>query len=341
MILPPAHGGPLGRGEIKRHPEDFQVTESMPVTLEGEGEHLWLHIEKTGWNTEAVALWLAGQAGVHRLAVGYSGLKDKHAITRQWFSVQLPGKADPALSWPAGLKLIEANRHRRKLNRGTHRANRFVIRVRDVTGDGTQLEDRLTAIADLGVPNYVGQQRFGREQKNLYRGRDWLLGGEAPRKRALRSLWLSAVRSDLFNRVLAARVEQSVWDRLLPGDILQPAGSRGLFAADEEPQAAQRLHDGSVHPTAPMPGVPGMASSGACRQLETAALAEQGALIDRLAALGVAEHRRATRLVAQDLRWHWEPSKEGGGRHLILAFDLPTGAFATTVLAELLLPQQA
>lgn len=334
MSLPHAHGGPVAEASLKACPEDFQVFECMHVTPEGEGEHLWLEIEKTGWNTEDVAMWLAKAAGIHRLSVGYSGLKDKHAVTRQWFSLHLPGKVDPDFDWPEGVRLMQALRHRRKLNRGTHRANRFVIRATHFCGDADLLEARLDAIAAQGIPNYFGEQRFGRGAGNLVRGKEWLMGGEAPRKKALRSIWLSAVRSDLFNQVLAERVSRGVWNRVLAGDILQPEGSRGLFMADDDAEAAARVISGEVHPTAPMPGVAGMASSGPCRQLEQQILAPSQAVIDGLCREGVDEIRRATRLPVQDLQWSLQQDQEGENT-LQVAFRLPAGAFATTVMAEL------
>lgn len=337
MVLPSAHGGPVGKARLKACPEDFRVVECMHVLPEGEGEHLWLEIEKRGWNTEDVAMWLAKSAGVHRLSVGYSGLKDKHAVTRQWFSLHLPGKADPDFDWPEGVTLVQSARHRRKLNRGTHRANHFVIRATQWHGDRDQLECRLANIAAEGVPNYFGEQRFGRGAGNLVRGREWLTGGEAPRKKSLRSIWLSAVRSDLFNQVLAERVERGVWNRLLDGDILQPVGSRGLFSADEDSDAANRVILGEVHPTAPMPGVEAMASSGPCRALEQQILSPSKAVIAGLCRVGVDEIRRATRLPVQDLQWSWQEEKEG--EHCLqLSFKLAAGAFATTVMAELVTP---
>lgn len=335
MILPRAHGGPACRGQLKASPQDFVVTEQMHVSPEGEGEHLWLEIEKTGWNTEDVALWLAKNAGIHRLAVGYSGLKDKHAVTRQWFSLHLPGKQDPTPDWPEGLRLVQAARHRRKLNRGTHRANHFQLRVTGLDGDTERLAEQLADIAARGVPNYFGEQRFGRGAGNLQRGTDWLRGGEAPRKKALRGLWLSAVRSDLFNRVLAERVTLSCWNQLLDGDVLQPEGSRGLFHADDDGDSALRIASGEVHPTAPLPGIPGMASSGPCLELEQRILTPHGEVIDGLCAVGVEESRRATRLPVRDLHWSRYNEREGEDC-LELAFTLPAGAFATTVMAELI-----
>ena len=212
--LPRAHGGPVGQGLLRASPEDFQVREVMTVVPEGQGEHLWLHLRKRGLNTADLALALARLARLPLRAVGYSGLKDRVAVTDQWFSLHLPGKADPQLDdLPEGVTLLAAARHSRKLNRGTHRANRFELVIRDLEADPALLRQRLDAVAAQGVPNYLGEQRFGRHGDNFSRARDWLLGqGEAPRKPALRSLWLSAVRSELFNQVLAERVRQSCWN---------------------------------------------------------------------------------------------------------------------------------
>ncbi len=327
---PHAHGGPVGEAVLRAEPADFQVDEIMTVEPEGEGEHLWLEIEKTDWNTEDVALWLARTAGLHRLSVGYSGLKDRRAVTRQWFSLHLPGKPDPDFDWPAGLRPLRAARHRRKLNRGTHRGNAFRLRLRELAADPDALTARLERIAAEGVPNYFGEQRFGRDGANWTRGRAWLLGGEAPRKRPLRNFWLSGVRSGLFNAVLAERVRRDVWHRVLDGDLLQPDGSRGLFVADDDRDAGERVRAGTVHPTAPLPGRTGMASSGACRQLEEAVLAGHAPLVEALAELGLDAERRATRLPVTALEW------QCAGDTLELTFRLPTGAFATAVLAELL-----
>ncbi|MFP1679795.1 tRNA pseudouridine(13) synthase TruD [Alloalcanivorax sp. C16-2] len=327
---PRAHGEPVGEAVLRAEPADFQVDEIMVVEPEGEGEHLWLEIEKTDWNTEDVALWLARNAGLHRLSVGYSGLKDRRAVTRQWFSLHLPGKPDPEFQWPPGLRSLRAARHRRKLNRGTHRGNTFRLRLRELAADQDALAARLERIAAEGVPNYFGEQRFGRDGANWTRGRAWLLGGEAPRKRPLRNFWLSGVRSGLFNAVLAERVRRDVWHRLLDGDLLQPDGSRGLFSADDDHDAAARVAAGTVHPTAPLPGRMGMASSGACRQLEDTVLADHVALVEALADLGLDAERRATRLPVSALQWQCV------GDTLELTFRLPTGAFATAVLAELL-----
>lgn len=329
--LPCALGGRAGTGIIKAVPEDFRVFEELDFVPDAGGEHLWLEIEKRNWNTEDVAVWLAKAAGIHRLAVGYSGLKDKQAVTRQWFSLWLPGKPTPVFDWPAGLALRTASRHSRKLNRGTHRYNRFALTVSALQADAGLLAERLAQITDRGVPNYVGVQRMGRGGSNVDNARAWLRGeGEAPRKRTLRSLWLSALRSHLFNQVLAERVRLGVWDELLAGDILQPAGSRGLFRASDEPQAPTRLAAFEIHPTAPMPGLDVMPTEGAAAELENRLLAPFTAEIEGLQREGLETVRRATRLLASQLEWQLH------GQALHLAFRLPAGAFATTLLNELI-----
>lgn len=331
---PPAFGAVTASGVIRHCPEDFRVDERLGFEPGDGGEHLWLHVEKRGWNTVDVASWLAGCCGVPLRAVGYSGLKDRHAVTRQWFSVHLPGKDDPVIeAIPEGLVVLQQMRHRRKLNRGTHRSNHFSLRVRALAGDLDSLEGRLENVRAHGVPNYFGMQRFGRESKNVSRGRDWLLGdGEAPRKQASKSMWLSALRSDLFNQVLAERVRLDCWSRLLDGDILQPEGSRGLFLADSDDTASARVAAGDVHPTAPMPGEGGMTPTGACAELEERVLAPHHDLIAALAAQRVDGMRRATRLPVAGMRWQLDTA----AAQLTLDFALPSGAFATAVLAELL-----
>ena len=329
---PQAFGVPQAGGLIRQAPEDFQVEEELGFEPDAGGEHLWLWIEKRGWNTQDVVTWLARSAGVPLRAVGISGLKDRHAVTWQWFSVHLPGKPDPDFgAVPEGLRILRCQRHSRKLNRGTHRRNRFSLRVTDLQGDAGQLDERLQQVTSAGVPNYFGVQRFGREARNVSRAVAWLCeGGEAPRKQATRGMWLSALRSELFNRVLALRVREGCWNQVLPGDILQPQGSRGLFAADDDPQSAQRVVDGEVHPTAPLPGAGGLSPTGASLALERRALAGCETWIDGLVRFGVEAGRRATRLPVSDLSWQFE------GDSLRLAFALPAGAFATAVLAELI-----
>lgn len=328
--LPHAFSAPSLRGVLRQQPADFFVREELSFQPGDGGEHLWLFVRKTGWNTTDLALWLARAARLPLRAVGYSGLKDRQAVTEQWFSLHLPGKADPQWpDWPEGVELLQSVRHTRKLNRGTHRSNYFELVVRELEGED-DLDARLALVAARGVPNYFGEQRFGRAKGNWVRGSAWLRGeGEAPRKQQLKGFWLSAVRSGLFNAVLAERVRRDCWDTLLAGDICQPDDSRGLFRADEDEQAATRVVAGEVHPTAPLPGVDGLQPDGECAALEHQVLSSYAQEISGLCAEGVEGMRRATRLPVRDLQWH----RDGDALHV--QFRLPAGAFATTVLAEL------
>ena len=166
-----AYGPPLVAATIRGEPADFVVTEILNLDFSGDGEHDWLWIEKTGANTAWVGEQLAKHAGVHPRDVGFSGLKDRHAVTRQWYSVRRPTGAGS--NWGAldidGVRVLEQHRHQRKLKRGAHRANRFRIALRggEVAAHSEQLVARLELIAAQGAPNYFGEQRFGRDGGNI------------------------------------------------------------------------------------------------------------------------------------------------------------------------------
>ena len=207
-------------------------TRSSVSQPSGAGEHAFLLIEKSGANTEWVARRLAEKAGVAPMSVGYSGLKDRHAITRQNFSVHLPGRADPdwsALAIP-GVRVLAASRHDRKLKRGVHRGNLFRIRVRDIAGVREVVEPRLALIRERGVPNYFGEQRFGRDAGNIDNARAMFAGRRMPRAQA--GMALSAARSLIFNAVLAQRVEDGSWDCGLDGEVWMLAGTHSIFGPE-------------------------------------------------------------------------------------------------------------
>ena len=208
LLGPLAYGEALGTAVLKATAEDFQVDEVLDIPLSGDGEHLWLWVEKRGLNTEEAARRLAKAAGVPLRTVSYAGLKDRQALTRQWFSVQLPGKADPDLSGAENdtLKILKTSRHKRKLQRGAHAANGFTLRLTQLNADKDALEQRLQLIAKQGVPNYFGSQRFGWQGGNLGEARDYAARKALPEQRNVRSRLLSTARSYLFNQVLAARV---------------------------------------------------------------------------------------------------------------------------------------
>ena len=155
------------QADFKSTPEDFQVSEVLGFTPSGSGEHVFLHIEKIGLTTESLVLNVARALNVKARDIGLCGLKDKHAVTTQWLSVPLPIKAEIPQISGSNWRVLEATRHTRKLKRGIHKANQFVIVLRNVTASRELLEQRLMLISAAGVLNYFGMQRFGYDGGNL------------------------------------------------------------------------------------------------------------------------------------------------------------------------------
>jgi tRNA pseudouridine13 synthase len=329
-----AHGPPPTGGRIRVEPEDFVVEERLGFEPDGVGGHVLLSVEKRGANTGWVAAQLARTAGVQARDVGYSGQKDRHAVTRQSYSLPWPVAAplDACLAFAGeGYRVLSAARHGRKLRPGSHRGNRFAIRVRDVDADPGAIDGRLRVIADEGVPNYFGPQRFGREQGNLTRARVWAQDGAAPRDRVQRGFAMSAARSEIFNRVVGERVRRGDWNRLLPGEAVMLDGRRSFFAAPViDALLEDRCRRMDVHPSGPMWGRGEPAATGVAREVEDAVLGREPGLARLLESERLEQERRSLRLPVRSLRW----THEAGG--LRLEFELPRGTFATAVLHELL-----
>ena len=331
--LPTAHGTPALSAAIRTTPDDFFVEEIDAFLPSGQGEHLLLTVEKRGMNTAFAAKLIAQWAGVAEMAIGYAGLKDRHAITRQRFSVQLPGRPLPDLEplQAQGLRVLGHAWHAKKLPRGALAGNRFRLVLREVHGDRDAIATRLQAIADAGVPNYFGEQRFGRDGANLGNALAMFAGQRVAR--AQRTYLLSAARSELFNQVLAARVRDGSWNRGLDGEVWALDGSRSVFGPEPWSEAlAERIERFDIHPSAPLWGRGDLRSAGAARQVEEAALAGDTAMALRLGleSAGLRQERRATRLRPGAVAWTWQ-----GDDALVVEFTLPPGAYATTVLAEL------
>ena len=336
-VAPRAHGAAVLSARIRAVPEDFTVEEIDAFAPSGAGEHLLLTVRKRGMNTAHAARRIASWAGVAESAIGYAGLKDRHALTTQRFSVWLPKRVAPETSALAfadereSIEVLDAAWHARKLPRGALVGNRFVLTLREVAGDADAIDARLRAIAARGVPNFFGEQRFGRGGGNVDKALAMFAGRRV--KREERGHLLSAARSVLFNRVLEERVRRDAWDLGLDGEVWMLDGSRSVFGPEPWSQAlAARLAGFDIHPTGPLWGRGALRSAGEALALETAALAEGDgpALCAGLERAGLAQERRALRLRPQDLAWD-RPEPEA----LRLHFALPAGAYATTVLAEL------
>jgi len=329
--LPFAHGGPPLAARLRARPEDFVVEEILGYSADGEGEHVLLEVEKRGHETQWVARELARYADISPVGIGFAGLKDRHAVTRQAFSLHLAGRAEP--DWAAfpheGVRILSATRHRRKLKRGALAGNRFILTLRDVQGDREAAERVLAAMSDRGVPNYFGAQRFGRGGANVERARAMFAGKRVDKR--TRSMLLSAARSHLFNTVLAGRVEDGCWDTPLEGEIWSLAGSRSWFGPEPFDETLRgRLDRGDIHPSGPLWGRGETPAGGEAGARERAAAEAMPALVDGLVAAGMDQERRPLRLLPQQLGWSWEADDA-----LALRFALPAGCYATVVAREL------
>ncbi|MCC2617981.1 tRNA pseudouridine(13) synthase TruD [Aestuariibacter halophilus] len=329
------HGCPSATGTLKAAPEDFQVEEILGFSPSGEGEHVFLWTEKRGLNTAYVAEQLAAYLNLPLRAVTYAGRKDKHALTRQWFGLHMPGQEMPDLSGlnVPGFRVLSQHRHNKKLRTGVLKGNQFTLQVRDID-DRTAVEHRLRAIADSGVPNYYGQQRFGDSRHHANGGNlnlgERLIAGEAIRNRNKRNLAISALRSWLFNQVVSCRLARQDQPAPLAGDVFLLAGSNSFFVAQGvDAQILQRLEQRDILLSAPLWGKGPLASQHGALALEQAALADHQPVCAFLASLGLDQERRTLMLYPKELQWHWPDDKT-----LSITFSLPSGCFATAVIRE-------
>ncbi|GIX33291.1 MAG: tRNA pseudouridine synthase D [Lysobacterales bacterium] len=310
----------------KQEPADFRVQEILGFDADGEGEHWLLAIEKEGHNTEFVASALARHAGVAPVAVGFAGRKDRHARVVQHFTVHAPRlTADHwrGFSHP-GVRILSVARHRRKLPRGAHRGNAFVVRLRQVRGEEPTIAAWLERIAREGFPNYFGAQRFGRDAANLEAA-----VGRSRRSRRWREFALSAARAALFNEILAQRVAAGTWDRLLAGDLATLDGRRSFFKVLDPTEASieTRRAEGFIHPSGALWGRGPTPASGAPGQLEAAVAAAHPDWAAACEREGLRQERRALRVIPAGLRFTFERSDT-----LILECVLARGSYMTVLL---------
>ena len=319
---PAAGGEAVATALLKAKPEHFCVDEILDLPgfpeesvrvlseggVPGEGEHLCVRLEKTGDNTDYVARELARLAGCQPHDVGLCGLKDRHAVTRQWFSIYRPGMMDSDAGYISEVRsrwpVLAVCRAARKLRRGEHRGNRFDILLTGVEADRVKLDQVLTRLAEQGCPNYFGSQRFGWNGNNLDQACRLKPGRQRGRNNR-NGLYFSAARSWLFNEILAHRVTEGSWNRRLPGepsevDVTGPLwGDGGTSARDEQEVLERQIV--ARHP-----------------QLEAV-----------FAQTRMKPERRPLVLRPGNFSWQWsEPDR------LRVAFELEPGQFATSVLAE-------
>jgi tRNA pseudouridine13 synthase len=325
---PRAFGSPLGSGLLRAQPDDFVVEEDLGFAPAGTGQHVLLKVRKRDANTQWVARELARIIRCRPMDVGFAGLKDRRAVAVQWFTV--PKSAQTLEAWTTvqspEFEVLEAHAHTRKLPRGALAGNGFVIRVRNVTVTDQQLADRVDLITRLGVPNYFGPQRFGRQGSNLTR----ISAGFRALRMPERGFILSAARSLIFNAALAERVRDASWNRLEAGDVANLDGRGSVFAVDAVDETlVERSLRLDIHPTGPMWGRGSLTTKGRVLELESrvgAQFPEPAALVEDA---GMDQERRSLRLAVRNLEWTRESDA------VVLRFHLMRGSFATTVLREL------
>ena len=326
-----AYSKPTVTGQLKQSPADFKVIEQLSFVPSGEGEHLFLYIQKTERNTVDVCETLANHFKVHPRHVAYAGLKDRNAITTQWFSLPFPIKSIPDIAGLESdtLKVIDSSRNTKKLKRGAIKFNQFEIAIRDLQGDIAELNKRVQIIIEQGVPNYFGEQRFGRNESNLDNAKK-LFSGKIKCSRNKKSIFISAARSFLYNEVVSQRVKDRSWNTLLLGDVAVLNESRSFFVVDNnDVDIQQRLEQGDIHPSAPLWGKGESLSLHKVKQLEETIISTHQSVANGLVEQGLQQDRRSTRLLANNLQFNLI------GDTLSLSFSLPSGAYATSVLREI------
>ena len=325
---------PCFSGVMKRQIEDFIVTEIDKITPSGKGEHIWLKIKKMDANTDWVATQLARIAGVKKRDIGFAGLKDRKAITTQWFSIYSPKGNVPISTWltelPEGVKLLEETRHDRKLRRGTLKGNHFSITIRNCVFDGTELALLVEKLCTQGMPNYFGKQRFGHDYRNIVMAKQWFQGDVRVKARNKRSIYLSAARAWIFNHILAARIEQGTWNKAIAGDVFMLQGSHSCFADDSDIHIQQRVDTGNIHPTAALWGNGMLNSHADMLQIEQDISSMELVLCKGLEEHGLKQERRAMRVAITDLAFDVLDEHT-----LRFEFSLPAGSYATVLLEQL------
>lgn len=334
-------------GIVRERLEDFVVEEVPAYLPSGAGEHLYLWIEKRDLSTADAARLLGRALGVPERSIGYAGQKDRRAVTRQWLSLHLPGKTIPSERFPQDdqrLRVLEASRHGNKLRTGHLEGNRFELTLRRLDVDLEEAVQRAGAVVAAlerdGLPNFFGEQRFGRDADNALLGAG-LLGlcdhpalRKARGDRHLKRLALSALQSELFNRCLAERLGDGTWRRAEDGDVLRRRESGGLFVSADPATDQARLDSGELDVTGPLPGWRERPqAAGRAQAREDAVLAAAGVPRESLARGGdeTLGARRPYRVPLAEAKV--APS---GSEALILSFFLPAGSFATRVLDEVM-----
>lgn len=333
-------------GVVRVNPEDFQVEEIPAYAPSGTGTHLFLWVEKRDRTTREAVQTIARALNVGERDIGYAGLKDRHALTRQFLSVPMEKGIDSRLHVldhlpeGSGVKVLKKSLHGNKLKTGHLKGNRFNIRIRDVCPDALRrAQDIVSHLAAHGLPNAYGAQRFGRDGMNALNGRALVLGQSGPqtarlwKDRFLKRLCVSAYQSLLFNRVLARRMSDGLFESAVDGDLMKKTDTGGLFTSHDVAEDTRRMAEFQISPTGPVFGHRMMRPEGEAWARESAILEEEGISLESFAHLkGDAEGSRRPLRVAVSPKVGFDEAS----RSLTLEFSLPKGSFATVLLREVM-----
>ncbi|MXZ56469.1 MAG: tRNA pseudouridine(13) synthase TruD [Gammaproteobacteria bacterium] len=294
-----AYAGCRVVGTLRDQLADFQVFEVFDRVFSGHGEHLYILVQKQDINTKDVQRLLARHYGVSLVDVSYAGLKDKRSIAQQWFSIRLPKTAQRPTD--KHFSVLEETKHDRKLRPGDHLGNRFQIRIRNVSKSANLAPDAL----QQPLPNYFGPQRFGYQGNNLHRALDWVSQSTPRIKRGVRALYMSVLRSLVFNEVLASRIRSDTWRTTLNGDVML-----------------------EHFPTGPLWGRGRLSTSSDALVIEKSVERQNKAVCDTLEWVGLKQERRALVMRASGVAIQQEDDA------IELRFVLPKGSYATVALNE-------
>jgi len=268
---------------------------------------------------------------VNESLVSYAGLKDRFAVTEQWFGVHVPGKQifDLTDLNIEGVEVLSSKRHNKKLRIGGLDGNRFEITLRDVT-DIDELVRRWHVVSNFGVPNYFGEQRFGINGGNIEKAMG-LFSGQKVKDKKKRGMYLSAARSLIFNQMISQRIEQKTFDSIINGDVLMLAGTQSVFRGDlTDESLTTRLVEHDLDITAPMWGAGELMTTDDARAFEQSIADGQQAFCEGLPRFGLKQERRRIRLIIKDTEIKVDNDV------VTLSFFLSSGAYATTIMRELI-----
>ena len=337
LVFP--YGAPTLSGIIKAEPQDFKVFEKLNFQPSGQGEHLFILVEKKLLTTPELISLIAADIGIEPKNIGYSGLKDKHAVTRQWLSLQLPGiKTIPKFTSHAHYQVLDSRWHNRKLRKGFHKTNRFEVLIRNISGHSGALQDQIRMITQSGFANYFGRQRFGRQQYNVIRAIETFNHHHKAKRlsRTKKSLYISALRSEVFNRILSARIGQGIWEEPVDGDVFMLAGSSSFFQEPLNELLRQRYRDQDIHCGLPLVGKGSSAAKGLAKTIETSVFTQQHNILKTLSEQGIALDYRANRGIVTDLVTFYDAEN----KTLQVNVELEKGNYMTSLLDHFILTME-